>query len=85
LPGEPLSRESGKSLNQPALHPGIPSMVEYVDIIEGGGRRTVIYLIYKDGEILVETDDIEYVRSYMSKNEECSVRDARTGKKIPLE
>jgi hypothetical protein len=45
----------------------------------------VIYLIYKDGEILVETDDIEYVRTYMSKNEECSVRDARTGKKIPLE
>ena len=43
----------------------------------------MIYLIYKDGEILVETDDIEYVRTYMSKNQECSVRDARTGKKIP--
>jgi hypothetical protein len=45
----------------------------------------VIYLIYKDGEILVETDDLEFVKSYVSKNEECSVRDARTGKKIPLE
>ena len=45
----------------------------------------MIYLIYKDGEILVETDDIDYVRNYVSKNEECSVRDARTGKKIPLE
>jgi hypothetical protein len=60
-------------------------MVKYVDILGGGGKGTVIYLIYKDGEILVETDDIEYVRTYMSKNEECSVRDARTGKKIPLE
>lgn len=45
----------------------------------------MIYLIYKDGEILVETDDLEFVKSYVSKNEECSVRDARTGKKIPLE
>jgi hypothetical protein len=45
----------------------------------------LIYLIYKDGEILVETDDLEYVRSYMNKNNECSVRDARTGKKVPLE
>ena len=45
----------------------------------------MIYLIYKDGEILVETDDLEYVRSYMNKNQECSVRDARTGKKVPLE
>lgn len=45
----------------------------------------MIYLIYKDGEILVETDDLEFVRTYMSKNQECSVRDARTGKKIPVE
>jgi hypothetical protein len=45
----------------------------------------VIYHIYKDGEILVETDDLEFVRTYMTKNQECSVRDARTGKKIPLE
>lgn len=60
-------------------------MVRYADIIGGGGRTVVIYLIYKDGEILVETDDLEYVRTYMSKNQECSVRDARTGKKIALE
>jgi hypothetical protein len=33
----------------------------------------------------VETDDLEFVRTYMSKNQECSVRDARTGKKIPVE
>jgi len=45
----------------------------------------MIYLICKDGEILVETDDLEYVRTYMNKNHECSVRDARTGKKIALE
>ena len=45
----------------------------------------VIYLVYKDGEILVETDDLEFARSYVSKNEECSVRDARTGKKVTLE
>jgi len=45
----------------------------------------VIYLIFKDGEILVETDDLEYVKSYMRDKQECSVRDARTGKKIPLE
>jgi len=59
-------------------------MVLYADIL-GRGATEVIYLIYKDGEILVETDDLEYVRSYMTKNQECSVRDARTGKKIPLE
>jgi len=45
----------------------------------------VIYLIYKDGEILVETDDLEYVRSYMDKNQECSVRDAKTGKKVSVD
>ena len=45
----------------------------------------MIYLIYKDGEILVETDDLKYVRDYVRENQECSVRDARTGKKIPLE
>jgi len=45
----------------------------------------VIYLICKDGEILVETDDLEYVRSYMNKNQECSVREARTGKKVSIE
>ena len=47
--------------------------------------RYFIYLIYKDGELLVETDDLEYVRSYMNKNQECSVRDARTGKKVSVE
>ena len=52
---------------------------------QGGGRFTVIYLIYKDGEILVETDDLEFVKTYVSQNEECSVRDARTGKKVPME
>ena len=45
----------------------------------------MIYLIYKDGEILVETDSAEFVKTYMNQNQECSVRDARTGKKIPLE
>ena len=45
----------------------------------------MIYLIYKDGEILVETDDLEFVKTYMSKNQECSVRDARTGKKVAVE
>jgi len=59
-------------------------MVLYADIL-GRGATEVIYLIYKDGEILVETDDLDYVRSYMTKNQECSVRDARTGKKVPLE
>ena len=45
----------------------------------------MIYLIYKDGEILVETDDLEFARTYVSKDQECSVRDARTGKKVALE
>ena len=45
----------------------------------------MIYLIYRDGEILVETDDLEYVKSYVRDNQECSVRDARTGKKVPME
>ncbi|MBE3134307.1 MAG: hypothetical protein NT005_06175 [Spirochaetes bacterium] len=45
----------------------------------------MIYLVYKDGEILVETDNIEFAKSYISRNQDCSVRDARTGKKVPLE
>lgn len=45
----------------------------------------MIYLIYKDGEILVETDDVEFVKSYLRRDRECSVHDARTGKKVPLE
>lgn len=45
----------------------------------------MIYLIYKDGEILVETDDLEYAKNYVGKNQECSVRDARTGKKVAVE
>ena len=45
----------------------------------------MIYFVYKDGEILVETDDLEYVKKYVRENQECSIRDARTGKKIPLE
>ena len=45
----------------------------------------MIYLVYKDGEILVETDNIEFAKNYVSRNQDCSVRDARTGKKVPLE
>ncbi len=45
----------------------------------------MIYLIYKDGEILVETDDFEFAKDYAKTDPECSVRDARTGKKVPLE
>jgi hypothetical protein len=45
----------------------------------------MIYLICKDGEILVETDDMEFVKDYIKTNPECSVRDARTGKKITQE
>ena len=45
----------------------------------------MIYLIYKDEEILVETDDLEYVKTYVRDNQECSVRDARTGKTVTLE
>ena len=50
----------------------------------GGGER-VIYLIVKDGEILVETDNLEFVRRWVSTDGECTVRDARTGKKIAVE
>lgn len=45
----------------------------------------MIYLIYKDGEILVETDDLEYAKTYVRQDQECSVRDARTGNKVALE
>lgn len=45
----------------------------------------MIYLVYKDGEILVETDNIEFAKNYINRNQDCSVRDARTGKKVPLE
>ncbi len=45
----------------------------------------MIYLICRDGDILVETDNIDFVKNYVKRNQECSVRDARTGKKVPLE
>ena len=45
----------------------------------------MIYLVYKDGEILVETDNIDFAKQYVSRDLDCSVRDARTGKKVPLE
>ncbi len=44
----------------------------------------MIYLICKDGEILVETDNLEFVRRWLSTDLECTVRDARTGKKIAV-
>jgi hypothetical protein len=52
---------------------------------KGAPGGTVIYLVYKDGEILVETDSIEFAKQYVSRDQECSVRDARTGKKVTLE
>ena len=72
-------REAG-----PAAFPWGAIRGKFADIL-GRGRTDVIYLIYKDGEILVETDDLDYVKTYVSENEECSVRDARTGKKVPVE
>ncbi len=45
----------------------------------------MIYLVLKDGEILVETDDFDFAKDYVRADPECSVRDARTGKKVPLE
>jgi len=60
-------------------------VVKYDDIKEERNKRALIYLIYKDGEILVETDDLEFVKSYVNENLECSVRNARTGKKVPVE
>jgi hypothetical protein len=45
----------------------------------------VIYLIVKDGEVLVETDNLEFVRRWVGSDGECTVRDARTGKKIAVE
>jgi hypothetical protein len=67
------------------LPQALSSVVKCDDIKEERTCRAVIYLIYKDGEILVETDDLEFVKSYVSENLECSVRDARTGKKVPVE
>jgi hypothetical protein len=49
------------------------------------GGELVIYLIFKDGEVLVETDNLEFVRRWVSTDEECTVRDARTGKKVAVE
>jgi hypothetical protein len=45
----------------------------------------VIYLIFKDGEVLVETDNLEFVRQWVATDGECTVRDARTGKKVAVE
>lgn len=45
----------------------------------------MIYHIYKDGDIVVETDNIDFVKNYILENKECSVRDASTGKKVEME
>lgn len=45
----------------------------------------MIYLIMKDGEVLVETDSLEVARRWASSDAECTVRDARTGKTIVVE
>ena len=45
----------------------------------------MIYLIFKDGEVLVETDNLEFVRRWVATDVECTVRDARTGKKVAVE
>ncbi len=45
----------------------------------------MIYLIYKDGEVLVETDNLEFARTWIRRDRECTVRDARTGNKVALE
>jgi hypothetical protein len=57
-----------------------------VSVVESRrGGESVIYLIFKDGEVLVETDNLEFVRRWLSTDGECTVRDARTGKKIAVE
>jgi hypothetical protein len=45
----------------------------------------VIYLICKDGEVLVETDNLEFARTWVRRDRECTVRDARTGNKVPMD
>jgi len=60
-------------------------MVHYADSYTREGWETVIYIVYRDGEILVETDDLEYAKNYAKDNSDCSVRDARTGKKVQTE
>jgi hypothetical protein len=74
------ARLAGGALPQ-ALFP----VLQCDDIKRERKKRALIYLVYKDGEILVETDDLDFVKSYVSENLECSVRDARTGKKVPVE
>jgi hypothetical protein len=49
------------------------------------GRGALIYLICKDGEILVETDSLEFARAWVQRDGEVSVRDARTGKSVAIE
>jgi hypothetical protein len=75
----------GGAARRGALPRGLSLVLKSADIKVERNARDLIYLIYKDGEILVETDDLEFVKSYVSQNEECSVRDARTGKKVPVE
>jgi hypothetical protein len=45
----------------------------------------VIYLILKDGEVLVETDNLEFVRRWVRTDGECTVHDARTGKRVAVD
>jgi hypothetical protein len=81
--GQPLSRTQVQMENRPAS-PWARNRGKICRWYKREGE-IVIYVIYKDGEILVETDDLEYVRSFMRQNQECSVRDARTGKKVATE
>jgi hypothetical protein len=44
----------------------------------------MIYHIYKDGDIVVETDNLDFVKTYIQEDKECSVREASTGKKVEM-
>ncbi len=44
----------------------------------------MLYFIYKDKELLAETDSIDFVRSFVKKHENCQVKNARTGEEIKV-
>ena len=44
----------------------------------------MLYFIYRDKELLAETDSIDFVKSFVKKHENCSVKNGKTGEEIKV-
>ena len=44
----------------------------------------MLYDIYKDGDLIAETDNVDFVKSVIHEHPNCSVRDAATGREFRI-